>query len=115
MIIEAKDLKIEDEIITYGCGKLRYLKIISEPKLKIKTKWDKVVDPISNNTKWEKVNYNGVGLIKCLYYQKTEKCIHYGKETELKTNIFNDNVEEFNTTGYIDLSYKSIWLVKRKN
>ena len=101
MLITIEELQIGDEIIVAG-GTMKYFKVLKLPKLSTAKSWrGKKYTSVKCSTRKDKVintytNYAGNPRT----YERIE---------------FIVSAEDHNTTQYVDLNYRSIWLVKREN
>lgn len=92
MLIKIEELEEGDEILVGARRHINYFIVLKKPSI---------------NTKYNR--YKSVKVSQC---QTSVTQTHYGKTYVYKTPVCTG--ENHNVVKYNDLSYKDIWLVKRK-
>src|SRR5688572_3913878 len=99
MIIEVKDLKIGDEVLTGSNSSLKYIRILSTPRLHPKKTHWRTKDPLYRAIKYSTRQYTISYIYNgSTYHYKNFICTHL----------------DHNKEGYIDLNHRTLWLVNRK-
>ena len=97
MVIEVKDLQVGDEILV-GAGCLKYIRILRPPKQHpTAVHWltkDPMFKTVKYSTRRDEISYVWTGRT---YTRKEFRC----------------TPDEHNYQGYMNLNYKTLWLVNR--
>ena len=112
MLIRVQDLQIGDEVIISGNSNLKYLKILSVPKISDVKAYERIIDPTTNKLIWTKTKIK-YKTLKVSLRQDVEKYTdNSGRQQEVKSYVFEQDVEKHNRVCYMDLNRRDIFLIK---
>lgn len=102
-LIEVADLQVGDEILVPVNSSFRYLRVLR---------------PVKARTRGKTQSGSGKQLYKSLWVSTKKSVIPYtrtysGKVYNYTRTEYEITDRDHNFEGYVDLNYKSIWLVKR--
>jgi hypothetical protein len=102
-LIEIQDLQVGDEIIVPVNSKFRYFKVLREVKVR---------------TKGRTTTSSGKSMYKAVWVSTKKSTTPYtrtwgGTTYNYTSTEYEITDKDHNHEGYVDLNYKSIWLVKR--
>jgi hypothetical protein len=112
-LITINEILEGDEIIISAASKLKYLKVLTCPRIKDYNGWRRIIDPITNLMSWDT---NGIRYksFRCTVRQDTFSYLtQKGKEEYYKKYVFEPDVSKHNVRISINLGGRDIYLVKR--
>lgn len=114
MLINIEDLQEGDEVVIGQHSKLKYLKILSPPRIKDNKGWKRIIDPVTNLMEWksDRIRYKS---FRCSIRQDTIPYkLKNGKDVNYKKYVFEPDISKHNKRISIDLTNRDIYLVKKE-
>lgn len=114
MLINIEDLQIGDEIILGSNSNLKYLKVLTPPRIKDNKGWKRIIDPITKQLYWDNIGIRYKSF-RCSIRQDT---VAYktksGRDAEYKKYVFEPDISKHNKRISVDLGNRDLYLVKRE-
>jgi hypothetical protein len=113
MLINIEDIQVGDEIIISAASRLKYLKVLTPPRIRDYKGWKRTIDPVTKLVSWDR---NGLRYksFRCTVRQDTFSYLtQKGKEEYYKKYVFEPDVAKHNVRISINLGSRDIYLVFR--